>query len=205
MKSIIDIFEKLAGNGRYIKLDGSAYHSGPVRSFFERPEAKIGLAALALNTAIHMVGQNSAEPGGLVVLHKFVGDALFTLLGLGIAHLTRTTDFRVSPGFKDPIDRAGTDLSQRQLTLRESQYLDITKKVSQNMFMFMSLGTGAAAVLVGEVVMVGAILAAYHFDRANTAAKLLGGQYVFCDKPPAKEAKVTREAPTGGKLSHNNI
>ena len=195
MEKLIKIFGRAVGNGRYIKLDGSAYHSKPLRAFFERPETKFGLGALALQTAANTFFTGSADEQSSTALVQFVKDSGWLTVALGFTFIAREVD-STTITTKDAIDTTGTDLSRRDLTLNEAIHLESTWTVSQIGCAFHTL-FGALTLASGSTPVFSATLAVMYLSRYYTANSLLNGSYVFCDKPPGKVEKAKTYMPVG--------
>lgn len=183
MNKIFNAVAKIFNNGRYVKIDGSDYHAGALRSILTRPEVKVAAMVAVANISIEMMNEGTFSIFNKNVLNEITHNILWGGAALTMLNIGRNLDLK---SFEDCIDKEGRDLSQRNLSLSETSSLESNLRIGK-------IGLGVGGVLtvlstLGEN-SVGIAAASYvtcYFQTAFMAKKLLDGEYVFCDKPPAK-------------------
>ena len=207
MKSIFKKVAEFLGNGRYIKLDGSSYHSkGPIR-YLQRPEMKAGLAMSVAVVASEMILNGTYD-----IFHEKVFKAAFISLavdmpiGLAISSWFHSGD-KHTPSYNKAIDTKGTDLSRSQMTAMDAINLQVKiwkAPIATSLFLLI----GVAARPESQTLPIDAytvILMVHAATHGLRAKKLLDGNYTFVNKPPAKEVKSKETKTVSGGVTGPNL
>lgn len=189
---------------RYIKLDGTPYHTKGIKSFLHRPEVKVGMVTAVFNAAAVGLITGGVLPIALSlgISAAFIGmsSELFRYVCMDSNVGERNKQLRA-------IDTQGRDLSRVQLSLKDQRELE---------------GVRGASFLIGSVMAINtivlsepdlALLALPYYTSALTACvsmigrttKLLNHDYCYCDKPPAERKKQGRETWAMGGMQQQPL
>ncbi|PCI01407.1 MAG: hypothetical protein COB76_01415 [Alphaproteobacteria bacterium] len=203
---------------RYIKQDGSGFHSGRLKSIFETPDftaaAVVSVAALGLT----MLKQGNLDIASAKMIECLfdisVGFALY--YGFHIA-LSRPSEILPTHNEK-AIDTTGTTLERAELNIMDIISLSHKQNTSQ-LLGLLSISVTAvfvttlalSSIPVTMLAVSQSAVIAHELSAAYRIHMLLKGHlgdpktdgkgYVFCDKPPAETARETRSVPLFGKTS----
>lgn len=201
---------------RYIKLDGTPYHTKGVAAIMHRPEVKVGLACTFYSVANQLLYQGNWNMGTAEVQSTAISGLVGTAFATGIYRGINFPLKVASISKRDKaIDTEGRDLSRSALSIADYNGLKRMKLSDLLVGSFMvtfSLGHAVAEVMYPSAEATSApqlldpyliALTATFMLSAIRAHKLVEGEYCFCDKPPAKhqESKQVREV-RGGAGAH---
>ena len=188
------------GGARYIKYNGTPYHTEGVEEAIHRPEVKGALAITTALVAITLARQGSLDITSLKVLTTAAGGLLgggFTYMGSRSLENLRK---RFNSPLNKPIDTEGRDLSAVLPSLGTQIILNINNVQAKRFSLIWSVlfVSGSALYLSSESDLTQTFfyssalsLAVSHIAKnasmAITSKKLLTSEYVFCDKPPTKQ------------------
>lgn len=235
MEKLSQIFEKVAFDGivpvckalfghgeRYIKADGSKFHSKPLKSVFEKAAFK----AYALTTAAVVGGDfllNGQYDGSLKLLA-----ANIALGFLGVYNTKTTDDIALSSRLFccKAIDTEGRELKRKALSLFDIDYLESRKNSRINLTLAHSAIAILGVPLLGDaslLIMTSPYIAAAlndgyiahmllkghasdlefedDVDTQNIKTRKKDNGYVICDEPPAKTAKAKKSLLSFGGLT----
>lgn len=199
MKNIFNPLAKLLSNGRYIKLNGSSYHSSGFKEFVEKPTTKAAVLGALGIVAVNLIQQGSWD----ITTEKMTSIMLATCLfggsvSVGFAHFIDKISYRI-PTEKKAIDKQGTSLDREELSILDNIMLESDLKSAKRMTLVMpaiDVIVNTPVIALGESLTnstffgLSTIVYVTHFvSRGLTAKKLLDGDYVFCKTPPAKKVK----------------
>jgi hypothetical protein len=221
---IVPVCHKLFGHGeRYIKADGSKFHSKPLKSFFEKAAFK----AYAITT--------TAVVGGDFLLNgQYDGDptSLSILLSVGAFSLFQSSIIDnillENPTLKGKsIDTEGRNFPRKMLSLKNIQSLDdITDRELHYSKIYTAIGViglittqDPAFLMITSAIMVGSINRAYihnmllkghaqdlefedDVDAQNIKKRKKENGYVICDEPPRKTVKEKKSLLSLGGLTN---
>lgn len=220
---IVPTCKALFGHGeRYIKVDGSKFHSKPLKSFFEKAAFK----AYAV-TAAAVVG------GDFLLNRQYDGDptilAMCLTSGLLGIYQTKTTDniaLSSSLFCCKAIDTEGRDIKRKALSLFDIYYLESRKNSRINLSLVYSTVAILGCTLVKDaslLIMTSPYIAAAlndghiahmllkghasdlefqdNADTPNIKTRKKENGYVICDEPPAKTAKEKKTRLSFGGLT----
>lgn len=209
-----DFLSKTFGNTqRYIKHDGSGYHSKGFKALSERPEFTMATITTGLSAVHVFANQGSLSPFTM----DMAGAMTHTLLGVGLAYALTSTHHMVNTLSRikrgHAIDTHGTTLDRAQLSIDEYAGLESTAKHNTIISgFFFSVGAYGAGSLCTDAptfmaTSYGFCYATYCLSVAYRANKILDGYdqtngkrgYVYCDKPPAETVKKKISVPLAGK------
>ena len=203
MKNLVKkAWDYVAGNHRYIKYDGSSYHSKGTNAFLQRTDTKLAMlySATMLGASIYDNGLTDLGDNG-PLRNTFTAAADLAIFGV-IAKMFDKYDKRIlGDCYTKAIDTEGRDLSQKQLSYSDYQNLNYLKNYNSVMLLGTTLAVCSVLALTKSFnftsLNVGMI--ALYTLKAERSMKLLVGHtsnnkgYVFCDKPPTKTVKKTSE------------
>jgi len=202
-------------NHRYIKIDGSGFHSGKLKSTFEKAAFNTGaLCVLAMFgfDYLNQINLNSLDSSTLYNL----GKNTLTFLGIAGSHNILDTllrDKKPNPLRNKPIDTEGRDLSRSDMTLDELNGLKESKnKILNDLPIEFAFNYFALSYIYGMngFLMHSAMYTAARLSGQYRLNKIIighdpdiedqGNGYVFCDEPPAKTVKAKSKSLSFGGL-----
>jgi hypothetical protein len=204
---------------RYIKMDGTPYHSKGFSAFMHRPEVKAGML-----TTIYTVAAQMMYNGTMALTAPYT--AVYALSGIGLTIVLSSmyqfamlnSNMEFMPSKSKAIDREGRDLSAAQPNAEDGLVLRNLRRTSLTFLGILGVGNMAGAISAissrpidaeNAPLLFGPAAAVLITGLACTAVRahrLLTGEYVFCDKPPAKRQESKQSAHvTGGATTHQRV
>lgn len=202
---------------RYIKMDGTPYHSKGFASIMHRPEVKVGMLATAYCCANQLIFQGNWDITTAGMMNTVTNGLIDTALASVLYRWVIAGD-SFTTKFQKAIDREGRDLSRTQPSLQE--YKNLKDFKYKNLSWSYIIGAGAFTVAAlgavssfnpsPEMTQAPQLISPYFaaflgasLSSTIRAQRLLTGEYCFCDKPPAKRQESKQESHvSGGKMAH---
>lgn len=204
---------------RYIKQDGSGFHSGKLKSIFEEADFTAGIAATAVAVGMTIVKQGNLDIASMPVMNCLL-DSSFSFAIYYFLKITQPMPESLTQRHKrKAIDTTGTTLERAQLNIKDITLLN--KRSDEDQMIGILSAILATAALTGSIFsslpftilfVAQSAMSARFLSKSYRANMLLKGHlgdpdvdgkgYVLCDKPPAKEVKVKKSISIfGGKTS----
>lgn len=108
---------------RYLKLDGTSYHSTGLQELIEKPATKAGLVGVTAILTANLVSQESWDITTDSMMNVMTKNGVEFFLVSAMAHFLDSVNKVVYSHESKAVDTHGTSLDREQLSLREARCL----------------------------------------------------------------------------------